>query len=167
MFENKHFDEFDESLTDYKKRPSRRPPAYYDDMEDDNDALMSSLEKYRPSNYEIGRPKEDDDINNIRDYYSNMMTRQRAINRFVPRHQLSRSEIDPNEADADEQATNEYVRQTSYETQYVDQDPYFEGKLLHGCFVSNSFFFENAPETKLLDILTNKYDFFMAKSWNF
>ena len=34
-------------------------------------------------------------------------------------------------------------------------------------FVSNSFFFEDAPETKLLDILTNKYDFCIVKSWNF
>ena len=37
---------------------------------------------FRPSAYDIGRPKEDDDINNIRDYYTNMMTRQRAINRY-------------------------------------------------------------------------------------
>ena len=29
------------------------------------------------------------------------------------------------------------------------------------------FFFENASEAKLLDILTNKYEFCMAKSWNF
>ena len=28
-------------------------------------------------------------------------------------------------------------------------------------------FFENVPESKLLDNLTTEYDFFMAKSWNF
>ena len=28
-------------------------------------------------------------------------------------------------------------------------------------------FFENVPESELLDNLTTAYDFFMAKSWNF
>ena len=50
------------------------------------DALagFSSLQKYRPCNYEFGpAPKETDDINDIRDYYANLNTRQRALQRVV------------------------------------------------------------------------------------
>ena len=50
------------------------------------DALagFSSLEKYRPCNYELGAaPKEMDDINDIRDYYTNLNTRSRAMQRVV------------------------------------------------------------------------------------
>ena len=65
------------------------------DDEDDDDyeirglggetlAGFSSLEKYRPCNYDLGAaPKEMDDINDIRDYYANLNTRSRAMQRVV------------------------------------------------------------------------------------
>ena len=47
-------------------------------------AGFSSLQKYRPCNYEFGpAPKESDDINDLRDYYTNLNTRQRAMQRVV------------------------------------------------------------------------------------
>ena len=97
--------DLDDSLSEMsKRRPTRRGPAYLDEV-DDEDALMSSLEKYRPSAYEIGRPKDSDDINDIRDYYTNMMTKQRALTRFVPNLQRTRRE-DPYEYD--DQPSNGY-----------------------------------------------------------
>jgi hypothetical protein len=42
------------------------------------------MEKYRPCNYEIGPGRirgDGDDINDIRDYYSGLATRQRAMRR--------------------------------------------------------------------------------------
>ena len=39
--------------------------------------------------------------------------------------------------------------------------------LYYTVFRFELFFFENVPESKLLDNLTTEYDFFMAKSWNF
>merc|ERR1712223_2137271 len=113
-----------------KNRPNgnrRLPPAgCYDDNMDDDDALMSSLEKYRPSAYDIGRPKEDDDINNIRDYYTNMMTRQRAINRyggapFVPNRSATEFEVDSAEANGNGYSNG---RRTSFDSQ---NDPYCDG----------------------------------------
>ena len=65
-----------------------------DDEEDDDVQIrglggeslagFESLQKYRPCNYEFGpAPKETDDINDIRDYYANLNTRQRALQRVV------------------------------------------------------------------------------------
>ena len=63
-----------------------------DDDDDDSDvrglggeslAGFESLQKYRPCNYEFAAPKETDDINDLRDYYTNLNTRQRAMQRVV------------------------------------------------------------------------------------
>ena len=72
------------SPDDYKPyRSQRRRPNYdFSDDEDEDEGTMKSLQKYRPSFYEVGPPKESGDINDIRDYYTNMLTRTRAITRF-------------------------------------------------------------------------------------
>jgi hypothetical protein len=45
-------------------------------------SAIASMEKYRPCNYDIGPSRGDgDDINDIRDYYSGLATRQRAMRR--------------------------------------------------------------------------------------
>ena len=45
-------------------------------------AGFSSLQKYRPCNYDLApAPKDSDDINDLRDYYANLATRTRAISR--------------------------------------------------------------------------------------
>ena len=49
------------------------------DDDDDNDGVLSSLQKYRPSAYDAG-PRDNSDINDIRDYYSNYKTR--GFNRY-------------------------------------------------------------------------------------
>lgn len=52
---------------------------------DDDQAIADSLEKYRPHNFEFGSnkfPVESSDINDIRDFYANIGTRNRALNRF-------------------------------------------------------------------------------------
>jgi hypothetical protein len=54
----------------------------YIDEEQITAAALDSMEKYRPCNYDIGPARGDgDDINDIRDYYSGLATRQRAIRR--------------------------------------------------------------------------------------
>ena len=63
---------------------TRRPLPQFDEFDDEFDeTTMASLEKYRPSAYEIKQPRESSDINDIRDYYTNLMTKQRAYNRFT------------------------------------------------------------------------------------
>ena len=62
---------------------TRRKLPDFDDFDEDEEGTMKSLEKYRPSAYEIRQPRESSDINDIRDYYTNLMTKQRAINRFA------------------------------------------------------------------------------------
>ena len=51
-------------------------------LEDDR-SIADSLEKYRPHNYEFGNRNhvESSDINDIRDFYVNVGTRNRALNR--------------------------------------------------------------------------------------
>ena len=66
----------------YRSQRRQRPRLDFSDDEDEDEGTMKSLQKYRPSFYEVGPPKESGDINDIRDYYSNMLTRQRAITRF-------------------------------------------------------------------------------------
>ena len=45
-------------------------------------SAIASMEKYRPCNYDIGPSRGDgDDINDIRDYYSGLATRERAMRR--------------------------------------------------------------------------------------
>ena len=56
--------------------------------------VVKSLEKYRPSFYEAGPPKESGDINDIRDYYTNMLTRQRALTRFTGYHNQYNNDYD-------------------------------------------------------------------------
>ena len=51
-----------------------------DDLESSSN-VFSSLQKYRPCNYDFPAPADSDDINNIADYYLSMGTRQRAMNR--------------------------------------------------------------------------------------
>ena len=77
------------SPDDYKPyRSQRRRPNYdFSDDEEEDEGTMKSLQKYRPSFYEVGPPKESGDINDIRDYYTNMLTRTRAINRFGTSYQ--------------------------------------------------------------------------------
>jgi hypothetical protein len=54
----------------------------YIDEEQITAAALDSMEKYRPCNYDIGPARGDgDDINDIRDYYSGLATRQKAIRR--------------------------------------------------------------------------------------
>ena len=75
------FDTLDD-LDDYRpSKYSKRRMPYLDDL-DDEDATMSSLDKYRPSAYEYGPPKDSSDINDIRDYYSGLLTKNRALNRL-------------------------------------------------------------------------------------
>jgi hypothetical protein len=74
-------DDFDDQEYSKRKFARRQPAAYMDEL-DDEDATMASLEKYRPSAFEIGPPKDSDDINDIRDYYLNGMTKTRALTRI-------------------------------------------------------------------------------------
>lgn len=74
-----------EDYTPYRasRGQARRKNYDFSDDDEDDEGTMKSLEKYRPSFYEAGPPKESGDINDIRDYYTNMLTRQRAMNRFT------------------------------------------------------------------------------------
>ena len=91
---------FNENLDQYrpghfaKSRPLLNPDL--DDLDDDLDeGTMASLQKYRPSAYEVGPPRGSDDINDIRDYYSNLGTRTRAIRRFAPTSSHDDFDLEP------------------------------------------------------------------------
>jgi len=79
-------DENELNLDEYKPKNygshTRRVVTKFDDSDDDlddNDGVLSSLQKYRPSAYDAG-PRDNSDINDIRDYYSNYKTR--GFNRY-------------------------------------------------------------------------------------
>ena len=62
------------------KRSGSRPPI---DLRSE-DEILSSLDKYRPSNFDRPGPSgsETSDINDIRDFYCNVGTKHRALKRF-------------------------------------------------------------------------------------
>lgn len=119
-----------DNILDY--RPSKynaksRPQfsEFDDDLEDEG--TMASLEKYRPSHYEMAPPRESDDINDIRDYYTNLMTRSRAIRRFNPnpmRHLDDDLDYTPMPS-----RRNHY--QNGAEEDYMQEEPYQAQPLHH------------------------------------
>ena len=111
-------DEYTPYRTSQNRNRNRRNYDFSDD-EDEDEGTMKSLEKYRPSFYEVGPPKESGDINDIRDYYTNMLTRQRAMTRFTGYGNQQSYNPDPNHG--------EYENGNGMASAgYGDYDPYPE-----------------------------------------
>lgn len=71
------------SFEDEIEEPIGKPRKKFDfDEEESRRRLNDDLEKYRPHNYEAPRSVESSDINDLRDYYSQIGTKQRALRRY-------------------------------------------------------------------------------------
>lgn len=121
-----------EGYTPYRASRSQARRKNYDFSDDDEDdeGTMKSLEKYRPSFYEAGPPKESGDINDIRDYYTNMLTRQRALTRFTGYHNQYNNDYDNHGGETAFENRSEQRNGNSGEGvgsnphAYADYDPY-------------------------------------------
>ena len=124
-----------EEKIDFLEGPSssrpRRPVRFDEEFDEEEpggsgrrygNGDIDSLEKYRPHNFDFKRTYESSDINDLRDYYSGLATKQRALKRF------SRLRGGNEMEDAD---VLQPFRKTSFpdkSTYFADEDPAMNGR---------------------------------------